>query len=102
MSENVAQFMLKRLREWGVKRFYGYPGDGINTVTSSIVALRRLALGILTRRHPLEAYLSHVVGPQLRAFTRIGVNRRFKPAPILPARRRLRLAERGTLVQGVL
>jgi hypothetical protein len=30
--------MLKRLREWGVKRFYGYPGDGINAVTSSIVA----------------------------------------------------------------
>src|SRR4051794_13119535 len=26
----VAQFILQRLREWGVARVYGYPGDGIN------------------------------------------------------------------------
>ncbi|MFL5895958.1 MAG: thiamine pyrophosphate-requiring protein [Thermoleophilaceae bacterium] len=30
MSETVAAFMLNRLHEWGVKRIYGYPGDGIN------------------------------------------------------------------------
>src|SRR3954449_9422242 len=30
MSENVARFMLNRLAEWGVRRVYGYPGDGIN------------------------------------------------------------------------
>jgi pyruvate dehydrogenase (quinone) len=29
-SQNVAQFMLNRLADWGVKRIYGYPGDGIN------------------------------------------------------------------------
>ena len=29
MAKNVAQFMLERLSEWGVKRIYGYPGDGI-------------------------------------------------------------------------
>src|SRR5215203_645732 len=27
---NVAQFILNRLAGWGVKRIYGYPGDGIN------------------------------------------------------------------------
>lgn len=26
----VADYMLERLSEWGVKRIYGYPGDGIN------------------------------------------------------------------------
>jgi pyruvate dehydrogenase (quinone) len=26
----VADFLLERLREWGVHRIYGYPGDGIN------------------------------------------------------------------------
>src|SRR5579875_2887449 len=26
----VAVYMLNRLREWGVHRVYGYPGDGIN------------------------------------------------------------------------
>lgn len=30
MAELVADFVLKRLREWGVDRVYGYPGDGIN------------------------------------------------------------------------
>ncbi|KAA0101825.1 thiamine pyrophosphate-requiring protein [Mycolicibacterium sp. P1-18] len=30
MSENVADFVLKRLREWGVDHVFGYPGDGIN------------------------------------------------------------------------
>src|SRR5436305_13056186 len=27
---NTAAFILNRLSEWGVKRVYGYPGDGIN------------------------------------------------------------------------
>jgi pyruvate dehydrogenase (quinone) len=30
MSEFVSDFVLGRLREWGVHRIYGYPGDGIN------------------------------------------------------------------------
>src|ERR671932_554468 len=30
MSENVARFILDRLAQWGVRRIYGYPGDGIN------------------------------------------------------------------------
>ena len=30
MSETVAAFMLNRLAAWGVRRVYGYPGDGIN------------------------------------------------------------------------
>ncbi|MFL5911814.1 MAG: thiamine pyrophosphate-requiring protein [Gaiellaceae bacterium] len=30
MSDRVSDFVLGRLREWGVHRIYGYPGDGIN------------------------------------------------------------------------
>jgi pyruvate dehydrogenase (quinone) len=30
MSANVGAFMLERLRSHGVRRIYGYPGDGIN------------------------------------------------------------------------
>jgi pyruvate dehydrogenase (quinone) len=30
VAELVADFTLKRLRDWGVHRIYGYPGDGIN------------------------------------------------------------------------
>ena len=33
MSETVGNFLLARLAgEWGVKRIYGYPGDGINGI----------------------------------------------------------------------
>src|SRR6476620_11635036 len=32
MSENVADFLLGRLREWGIRRIYGFPGDGINAI----------------------------------------------------------------------
>src|SRR5439155_18134224 len=32
MSHTVGDFLLKRLSEWGVKRVYGYPGDGINGI----------------------------------------------------------------------
>ena len=30
MATKVADFLLTRLREWGVERVFGYPGDGIN------------------------------------------------------------------------
>jgi pyruvate dehydrogenase (quinone) len=30
VAHNTAQFMLGRLADWGVRRIYGYPGDGIN------------------------------------------------------------------------
>ncbi|HEY9131970.1 MAG TPA: thiamine pyrophosphate-requiring protein [Dyella sp.] len=30
MSEKVGDFILHRLTEWGIKRIFGYPGDGIN------------------------------------------------------------------------
>src|SRR5881275_3758907 len=30
VSDTVSDFLLKRLSAWGVKRIYGYPGDGIN------------------------------------------------------------------------
>ena len=32
MTTTVADFMLERLHEWGVRRIYGYPGDGINGI----------------------------------------------------------------------
>src|ERR1700712_3999706 len=32
MAPTVGQFLLQRLADWGVKRIYGYPGDGINGI----------------------------------------------------------------------
>src|SRR3982750_1959058 len=30
MAQDVSHFILNRLADWGVRRIYGYPGDGIN------------------------------------------------------------------------
>src|SRR5256886_12838591 len=30
MSQTVGDYLLDRLSTWGIKRIYGYPGDGIN------------------------------------------------------------------------
>lgn len=38
MGKNVSDFLFERLKEWGIHRIYGYPGDGINEITG---ALRR-------------------------------------------------------------
>lgn len=38
MSMNVSEFLWKRLQEWGLKRAYGYPGDGAGGID---VALQR-------------------------------------------------------------
>jgi pyruvate dehydrogenase (quinone) len=32
MSETVGDYLLERLTTWGIKRIYGYPGDGINGI----------------------------------------------------------------------
>ena len=36
MGKMVADFLLERLREWGVRRIYGYPGDGINGIVEAM------------------------------------------------------------------
>jgi pyruvate dehydrogenase (quinone) len=36
VSELVADYILARLREWGVHRIYGYPGDGINALLGAL------------------------------------------------------------------
>jgi pyruvate dehydrogenase (quinone) len=36
MTKTVADFMLERLSRWGVKRIYGFPGDGINGLMGAL------------------------------------------------------------------
>src|SRR5262249_34262902 len=36
MAELVADYVLKRVSEWGVHRIYGYPGDGINAFLGAL------------------------------------------------------------------
>src|SRR5690349_12289008 len=36
MAEATSDFFVKRLHDWGVRRIYGYPGDGINGVLGAL------------------------------------------------------------------
>ncbi len=36
MSQTVGDFLFQRLSQWGVKRIFGYPGDGINGIMGAL------------------------------------------------------------------
>src|SRR5438105_4779410 len=36
MAETTSDFLIKRIGEWGIRRIYGYPGDGINGIIGAI------------------------------------------------------------------
>jgi pyruvate dehydrogenase (quinone) len=36
VSQTVSDFLLERLRDWGIHRIYGYPGDGINGIIGAL------------------------------------------------------------------
>jgi pyruvate dehydrogenase (quinone) len=56
MSQNVAAFMLSRLSEWGVKRVYGYPGDGINGLLGAFHEQGEKLEFVQTRHEELAAF----------------------------------------------
>jgi pyruvate dehydrogenase (quinone) len=36
MARTVGDFLFERLRDWGIKRVFGYPGDGINGIVTAL------------------------------------------------------------------
>jgi pyruvate dehydrogenase (quinone) len=51
MSETSADFLLQRLKTWGVKRIYGYPGDGINGIMGAFERAEGKDLSFVQTRH---------------------------------------------------
>ncbi|HEY8605849.1 MAG TPA: thiamine pyrophosphate-requiring protein [Noviherbaspirillum sp.] len=49
MTGTVADFVLRRLQQWGVHRVYGYPGDGINGLMGAFD--RQDAIDFIQVRH---------------------------------------------------
>src|SRR5213596_4391602 len=56
MSETVAAFMLERLHEWGVRRIYGYPGDGINGLLGAFHEVGDRVEFLQTRHEEIAAF----------------------------------------------
>ena len=53
MGKTVGDFLLERLSVWGVRRLFGYPGDGINGICSALG--RQDKIDFIQARHEEEA-----------------------------------------------
>lgn len=51
----VADFILERLRAWGIGRIYGYPGDGINGMLGALDRARKDGPRLIQVRHEESA-----------------------------------------------
>jgi pyruvate dehydrogenase (quinone) len=56
MSETVGDFLLRRLREWGVSEVFAYPGDGINGIVSAFGAADNSPRFVQSRHEEMSAF----------------------------------------------
>ncbi|MBV8694370.1 MAG: thiamine pyrophosphate-requiring protein, partial [Ktedonobacteraceae bacterium] len=58
MSDLVSDFLLKRLSQWGIKRIYGYPGDGINGILGGLERHQDLFEFVQVRHEEMAAFMA--------------------------------------------
>ncbi len=58
MSKNVSDFLVQRLSEWGVKRIFGYPGDGINGIMGALNRANGKIDFIQVRHEEMAAFMA--------------------------------------------
>jgi pyruvate dehydrogenase (quinone) len=58
MAEKVSDFMLKRLSEWGIKRIFGYPGDGILGIMEAFERHKGLFEFVQVRHEEMAAFMA--------------------------------------------
>lgn len=58
MGTTVSDQLLQRLHEWGVRRVYGYPGDGINGLMGAFDRLGERMQFIQARHEELAAFMA--------------------------------------------
>jgi pyruvate dehydrogenase (quinone) len=58
MAKSVAEFIIDRLHQWGVKRIYGYPGDGINGLMGALRKSQDKIDFIQTRHEEMAAFMA--------------------------------------------
>ncbi|BBU33525.1 thiamine pyrophosphate-requiring protein (plasmid) [Burkholderia sp. THE68] len=58
MSTTVGDFLIDRLHAWGVRRIYGYPGDGINGVFGALNRAKGKIEFIQARHEEMAAFMA--------------------------------------------
>jgi len=58
MSDNVSDFFVQRLYDWGVRRIFGYPGDGINGVLGALQRAEGKIDFVQARHEEMAAFMA--------------------------------------------
>ncbi len=58
MAMQVSDFLLRRLSAWGIKRIYGYPGDGINGILGALERNQELFEFVQVRHEEMAAFMA--------------------------------------------
>ena len=58
MTKTVSDFMVQRLYEWGVRRIFGYPGDGINGIMGALARAQDKIEFIQVRHEEMAAFMA--------------------------------------------
>ena len=58
MAQTVGDFIVERLHQWGVRRMYGYPGDGINGVFGALNRAEGKIEFIQARHEEMAAFMA--------------------------------------------
>lgn len=58
MTATVSDFLIERLHQWGVRRIFGYPGDGINGIMGALGRAPEKIDYVQTRHEELAAFMA--------------------------------------------
>ena len=58
MADLVSDFLVKRLAAWGIKRIYGFPGDGINGIMGALDRAGDLLKFVQVRHEEMAAFMA--------------------------------------------
>ncbi len=58
MAQSVSEFVWDRLHEWGVRRIFGFPGDGINGLVGALSAKKELFEFVQVRHEEMAAFMA--------------------------------------------
>src|SRR5580698_1818504 len=58
MAQTVGDFIVERLHAWGVRRIYGYPGDGINGVFGALQRANGKIEFVQARHEEMAAFMA--------------------------------------------
>ena len=58
MSMNVSEFVWQRLSEWGLKRVYGYPGDGVGGLDVALERAKDRMEYVQVRHEEMAAFMA--------------------------------------------